>query len=159
MRDNARRALHQRLDADSSHRVALPVERFIQCRKAAIADGLPDRSIVPGPARSGLSRLRGVCDIGSGSKRRVKDHRRIGAVKGLAVADAHRADGVAVVGPRKGDDPVPLRPPAVVVKPDGHLEGQFGRRRPGIGVENLAEPAVRVGSARRDCREAGRQLD
>ena len=64
------------------------------------------------------------------------------AVERFAVADAHRADGVAVIGAFEGDELLPFPPARGAASTEsGELQRDFNRRRSGVRVEDARETA------------------
>ena len=74
---------------------------------------------------------------GSGERQEIdlEQHRLVGRGEDAARADRHRAEGVAVIAVREGDDAVPW-PADVVPVAHRHLQSDLHRGRTGVGEEN-----------------------
>ena len=95
LRKDAGRALHQRLHHDSGDEVALAREQRVEAREA-FARRLFHRDLVAAPAPDQRRAQEGRVDLVHAERDRL-----VAAVEGLGEAEAHRADGVAVVGLRQ----------------------------------------------------------
>ena len=97
------------------------------------------------------SRSRGVAGLGGVG---LEQQRPVGGVEEVDAADRDRADRVAVVGLAEADEggaPGVLAAALLLVL-EGHLQGDLGRGRAGVGVEDARRPG------RGDRDQARRQL-
>ena len=124
--DHPGRAHDQRFYADGRDRVAVLHENRPQAGECVRADLL--RRVV-----------RAVDDRGA-REVRLKQHRPVRPVERRRPADAHAADGVAVVALGQPDELALFRPALVPPELRRHLERRLRRRRAAVAVEDFRQP-------------------
>ena len=133
--EHPRRRLHERLDDDRAHAVALAGEQL-----ARLGEHL-------GGAVGG--RLPGGADARAAHHEGVEQDRTVGVVEQVDAADAHGAEGVAVVA--LGDVQVERAVLAALrLGLERHLDRGLDRARAVAGVEHAAEPALLRDRSRRE---------
>ncbi len=116
--------LEQRFDDDPGEFVAVPVAEGVDGRAPLVDLGI---------VGAGCRRRRGE-DLGSEHGMEVRVHARDG------IAHAHRAGGVAVVGPAQGEEAAAVTTACLLIL-DGEFEGDLDRHGTGVGEEDVVEAA------------------
>ena len=138
--DDPGRPLHQRLDDDRRHPVALPAQHVFQ----PVGAGQPARRVRQ-PQRAPVA-------VRRGDRRRGEQQRPVRLVEPVDAADRDGPDRVAVVGVLQPHERRPVLAPVAPVGV-GHLQRHLHRGGAVLGEEHPLEPA------RRQRHEAGGQLD